>query len=709
MFKLIKSIKYSFIFFIIITLLLSKASAEPTTNEANFSVTNENKTATGVTFNPTGTKMYVVGINAGSTPSSIAQYSLSEPFNVGSSVTLDHNINISSIENRAQGIKFNTDGTKVLVLGTEGDGVDAWDLTTPYDVSTLTVANTTHTPIGDNPRGFDFNNDGTKMFVLQLDEIQEYLLSTPFDPNTKGTEKTFSIPTISNATPQGFAFNNDGKKMYVTRSKNSNSYDNSLNTITEYDLTNPFDISSASSNGAYISSYTGHEQISGVTFNNTGSKLYYINFYLNADEVRQFSLSCSYGVVTCTDPTSDKDDVASVEAQTAAAKEIMQHTTYPVLNRMEWLRRNKDNSNLTNQNVKLQFSNEILASLSNLIMPTSLTSNDTLAAVLQSGNWSTWSEGTISVGKVGDTFSSSAKNINSSAITIGADRKDSDERMYGVALRFGDDDIDFGNVKDSLDMNAVSLTLYESRLLGDDKFIDSLIGIGSFKTDIVNAVGFGSTNAKRDGKQIFTSFKIRQTYEKNSVNFTPNIKIDLGYTNLSGYEENGSANLKFDDQDIGTIITSLGGVIDSTSNLKNGTFQPYFEYDYFADISPSSEQKISYRSDTSSTYTLTRINSSTHNFKGKIGFDYLTNEGWNITSNYQRTQSKGGGYSDSLFFGASYKSRRDSEYAMSLKENKASLNYKKNVNGFDITVGSNYTLMSKIPDYGAKIEISSSF
>ena len=707
MLKLIKSIKYSFIFFIIITLLLSKASAEPTTNEANFSVTNENKTATGVGFNPSGTKMYVVGINGLGSNASIAQYSLSEPFNVSTSV-LDQNIDISSKENKAQGIKFNADGTKVLVLGTQGDGVDVWDLTTPYDVTTLTVADTVFTSIGGNPRGFDFNNDGTKMFVLQLAELQEYSLSTPFDPSTKGTAKTLSITAISRSVNQGFAFNSDGKKMYVTRGKQQNSDSNSLNTITEYDLTESFDISSASSNGAYISSHTDHEQISGVTFSSTGSKLYYINFNA-ADEVRQFSLSCSYGVVTCMDPTSDKDDVASVEAQTAAAKEIMQHTTYPVLNRMEWLRRNKDNSNLTNQNVKLQFSNEILASLSNLIMPTSLTSNDTLAAVLQSGNWSTWSEGTISVGKVGDTFSSSAKNINSSAITIGADRKDSDERMYGVALRFGDDDIDFGNVKNSLDMNAVSLTLYESRLLGDDKFIDSLIGIGSFKTDIINAVGFGSTEGKRDGKQIFTSFKIRQTYEKNSINFTPNIKIDLGYTNLSGYEENGSANLKFDDQDIGTIITSLGGVIDSTSNLKNGTFQPYFEYDYFADISPSSEQKISYRSDTSSTYTLTRINSSTHNFKGKIGFDYLTNEGWNITSNYQRTQSKGGGYSDSLFFGASYKSRRDSEYAMSLKENKASLDYKKNVNGFDIKVGSNYTLMSKIPDYGAKIEISSSF
>ena len=46
---------------------------------------------------------------------------------------------------------------------------------------------------------------------------------------------------------------------------------------------------------------------------------------------------------------------------------------------------------------------------------------------------------------------------------------------------------------------------------------------------------------------------------------------------------------------------------------------------------------------------------------------------------------------------------------MSLNENKAVLDYKKNVNGFDITVGYNYTLMSQISDYDANIEISSSF
>ena len=37
------------------------------------------------------------------------------------------------------------------------------------------------------------------------------------------------------------------------------------------------------------------------------------------------------------------------------------------------------------------------------------------------------------------------------------------------------------------------------------------------------------------------------------------------------------------------------------------------------------------------------------------------------------------------------------------------MNYKKNVNGFDITVGSNYTLMSTIPDYGVNFSLSSKF
>ena len=106
---------------------------------------------------------------------------------------------------------------------------------------------------------------------------------------------------------------------------------------------------------------------------------------------------------------------------------------------------------------------------------------------------------------------------------------------------------------------------------------------------------------------------------------------------------------------------------------------------------------------------MANINSSTHNFKSKLGFDYITDTGWDITTSYQRTQSKENGYSDALYFAANYISRRNTEYAMSLDNNKAFLDYKRNINGFDITVGSNYSLTSEIPDYGANIEVSSTF
>ena len=56
-----------------------------------------------------------------------------------------------------------------------------------------------------------------------------------------------------------------------------------------------------------------------------------------------------------------------------------------------------------------------------------------------------------------------------------------------------------------------------------------------------------------------------------------------------------------------------------------------------------------------------------------------------------------------------YVSSKNEEYAMSLNDNKASLEYKRNINGFDVKISSNYTIMSQIPDYGANIEVSSKF
>ena len=809
---------------LVLTLLSSKALAftSPTLTDTE-SVNSKDSAPRGLTFNNDGTKFYLTSLNN----DEINVYNLTTAWDLTTAVHKDE----TSHNGNARDIAFSADGTYMFILrGGVGDDdfVYRYLLSAPFDVidgyTSGSGANSSYVLGGSNnislnseqtrSNGLAFSPDGKNMYITGTvgREVNQYTLATAWDLSTAVHGGLFGFEASSGETaPMASSFNYDGTKMWMTGW--------TQDSIFEYDLSTAWDVTTADLVGSF-SIATFDDGPSTLVFSPEASKLFVIG--ATDDTVGEFKLYCTYGIVACQDPTSDKDDVASVESQTESAKQLIQHTTYPVLNRMEWIRRNNNSGNLTNQNIKVQFSNPILASLSNYLIPAYL-SNETSTTELKANNWSFWSEGTVSVGKIGDSITSSAKNINTSAITIGADRSVENNKMFGMALRLGNDDIDFGNVKNSLDVNAVSLTLYESRLLGEDKSIDSLIGIGTFKTDIANAVESSSTEGTRDGKQIFGSFKILDGFKKNEsfnnnkkfkksrkrkknkqtdFNFVkfnlhlirdeyPKVlelwdidfnkvypyeeyiklfskrdkkneypllaflpistylyadedegyvyvdenvesekhtsiigskkiknnldgsfysKIDLGFTSLSDYSENGSTNLKFDKQDIGTIITSIGGTINNSSILRTGTFRPYLEYDYFADISPSSRQKISYISDAGSTYTLSNINSSTHNFKGKLGFDFITNTGWDFTSSYQRTQSKENGYSDALYFGANYISRKNFEYAMSLdNNNNVILDYKRNINGFDITAGSNYSLMNPIPDYGARFQVSSRF
>jgi len=700
--KFITFLKKLFLIFFIIALSSSNVFAAPT-HVAEYDVDSEEPSVTGITFNPDGTKMFI----SGNQHDEINEYSLSVGFDLSSTVTALRLLDVSDQDNAPQDVAFNSDGTVIFVIGKQSANIYSWSLSTAYDLSGVHKTNDliATTAIGANPRALKFNPDGTKMFILKGTSrlVEEYALSTAYDPATKSSSTNYSV-SDSGAWLQGMGFSSNGTKMFIV----SNDDDD----IHEYNLSTGFDVSTASYVGNYEVTTDASMDISAMAFSSDGSKMFHGDFEQN--EIQEYTLSCYYGVVNCIDPTSDKDDVASVEAQTEVAKKLIQHTTYPILNRMEWLRRNTNNSNLTNQNIKFQFSNIILESLSNLIKAwkydnTAYLNNEAKASELKVNNWSFWSEGTVSFGKTGDSITSSAKRITTSAITIGADRRADNSRMVGLAIRLGNDDINIYNAKSSLDLDTVNLTLYESRLHGEDKFIDSLIGMGVFKTDIVNAVGSSSTEGERDGTQVFGSFKIRETFKKNKLNFTPNIKIDLGFTSLSEYHEDGAANLKFERQNIGTIITSIGGAVDNSANLRSGTFKPFLETDYYADISPSSEQEITYKSDTGSTYTLSNINSSTHNFKGKLGFDFISNMGWLMTSSYQRTQNKGNGYSDSVYLSVSNKPSKDVKYAMSLDNDKAFLDYKRNINGFDFTVGSNYSLISEIPDYAAILKISNTF
>ena len=71
----------------------------------------------------------------------------------------------------------------MFVIGTAGDDVNEYDLSTPFDASTRTFVDATSTSAQETATaGMAFSSDGTKMFVIGIsgDDVKEYVLSTPF-------------------------------------------------------------------------------------------------------------------------------------------------------------------------------------------------------------------------------------------------------------------------------------------------------------------------------------------------------------------------------------------------------------------------------------------------------------------------------------------------------------------------------------------------
>ena len=118
-------------------------------------------------------------------------------------------------------------------------------------------------------------------------------------------------------------------------------------------------------------------------------------------------------------------------AQIEIAKRTIDHATDSALNRLKWIRRNKDKQNLTNLNIDINFTNERLASLTEIVknVAAKKKAKDKEEDVFH------WSEGSIAVGRIGDTSISSTKVVEANSLTFGFDKFTEKKGIQGYAFR----------------------------------------------------------------------------------------------------------------------------------------------------------------------------------------------------------------------------------------------------------------------------------
>ena len=681
--------KFLNVFFLLL-FLSTNALASLTYKQSSSSLDSVTNALRGINFNPDGTKMYVT---EGQGTEEVLQYSLSTAYDVNTA-TLVSTTPLTNV-NLPHAIEFKSDGTMMYVIDNTGTRVEQFTLSTAWDASTLSHDDD-YSVSGDNQlRGLTFKPDGTRMYVIgaQKEIVYQYTLSTPWDVASATKTNESDDFTSDESDPRNVQLNSDGTIMYIGG--------NNGDEINKYTLSTAYDVSTASLSDTYsVSSQSG--RMRGFILADNGSKLYVTDDIDSPSEniIYEYDISCAE-TITCSEPKNDKVVVGIAESQVELSKRAIKHVTLPVIHRMEWLKRHDQKDNLTSQNIKFNFSNEMLASVANVVKASN---EETINLNKKNSDWFYWSEGQISIGDTDGSISSSAKEINTEGITIGADKKISENKIFGYAIQLGKDNVDLDSSNALLDTHNYSLSMYGT-LIGDEKTSsEGLIGVNMLDTEHIRINNSNKLYAQKSGKQLFGSINLAKRLKKNRFNYNPTLRIDLGFTEFESYREISSFSNKdsdaliFDKHEIITGLANIGMIVDNTFQLKNSVIKHNGRLEYIADFSPSSDLQFSYVTDQSTKYKYVLGNVATHNYRIGYGIDFSTPSGWSIIVNYERQSTNGSGNSDDLYFAAGYVPNAKTQYALILNTSdvmNASLNINKNIKGLNVKLDFENEVFSK--------------
>ena len=323
-------------------------------------------------------------------------------------------------------------------------------------------------------------------------------------------------------------------------------------------------------------------------------------------------------------------------------------------------------------------------------------------------DWLFWSEGSISVGRVGETSTSSFKEIDTNAITIGWDKKIDQKKIHGYAITYTKDDVKVGDNGSTLDVDSYSFSTYATFHRKENSYVEGILGTSKLDLRNKRVKNNNSLKGDRNGKQFFGSIHYINTISNEKVNISPNLRLDLSYTKLTDYTETGSNAISYDEQTVETAGIFGGFTFNKEVFKDDYIIRPSAGFELGLDLSPNSDISLNYVSDPNTKYTKSIDQQGEESIKGKVGFDLLKDNGWSLMAFYERNQSQNR-HSDTFYFLTGYVVSKDEEYVMKIDENKTSLVYKKNIDGVDIKFDSGYELFTENPDYEFNLKLTRNF
>ncbi len=642
-------------------------------------------------------------------------------------------------------------GGKIFYILSDESEVYRYDLSTPFDFRTANyVQELTLTPDGttgdgsSSIQGFSVSRDGTRLFVMDhgddLDTplLKTFSLSPAFDI-TSATEIHSvnlydDLGVVDLAGVQAFRdveFSLDGSAMFISVLDVG---DGTRSGIHQFSLGKNFDVSSAShlglkkilyslSPGGALRGGDGSGAAWGFSFSSDGMKLFYVQAGTGevVDNIYQFDLECPYGIVSCS-----SDTFSSIEAQVELAKQNISLNVNTIFKRFEWIKRNRDDENLTAHNFKINYEDPLLKTLANKFEPSVRNNVASFISKHKTENkkskWSSWSLADISLSIFENDGSVKAKDLNTRGLTLGTDRKFGDNKFFGLALRYGDSSSDIKFSTQDVTMESLTLNLYGILPSKDNQYINAVVGLSHLWYDHRY---MGNLSGERKGKQAFATINYRTKDKYGILNVTPTGKLTYGVTRLSEFTDflAKASGLPARDviykEDTFTSGELAAGFLFETDIIETdqGTVQPMGGIEILYDLTSDVDYKYVYQGGTHVNKETIHSPFSRQNLKTSIGFEAIHLNGFTVSTEYQRiirlndTSEAPGFSTDTFIIKFSRSKEEDNQFALHydpINAHQTNLSYSKNIHGLDFKINSNQSLENN-SEYFTNLEVSGKF
>jgi hypothetical protein len=247
------------------------------------SVSSQDTAPLGIAFSKSGEKMFILG----KTGKDVNEYTLTGGLCIGSASFVD-SFSISSQESTPKGIAFSKSGEKMFIVGSSGDDVDEYTLTTAWDVSTASFVDKFSVSSQESiPQDLAFSKSGEKMFIVGSDgdDVNEYTLTTAWDVSSASFVDSFSVSS-QDGEARGITFSKSGEKMFIVGNSKK---------IYEYTLTTAWDVSTAS----FVDSFSVSSQETAprdIWFDSSGKTMFIVG--VTGDDVNVYKLTIAWDVST---------------------------------------------------------------------------------------------------------------------------------------------------------------------------------------------------------------------------------------------------------------------------------------------------------------------------------------------------------------------------------------------------------------------------